>query len=133
MKYEFGSREWLHAVEEILEAIVAESELDESTEFTFCEVYTDVPARISGTGRVAWHTRLQDGVLTFVGSEADDADVKIVVDWATAARLASFEYADMPADAGEAMQLGRVSVTFGKNPAPPAFAAAHDRIARITL
>jgi hypothetical protein len=138
--YEFGGAEWLAMLRGVFETTVAEGGHANEIEFSMCEVYTDVPVRISAEPTVAWHLRVTGSRLTFIAEEADDVDVKIVGEWALLAELGACEYgaSGPPPEAlalvSRATAAGRFQFTASPTmrSAPPGFATVHNEVARRT-
>jgi hypothetical protein len=80
-KFEFASPGWMSALHEALQDCA--SRADPATRLSLCEVFTGVPAHLDrhGTGVLAWHCRVRDGVPHFEETEADDTDTKVVADY----------------------------------------------------
>ena len=139
--YELGSPDWLAMLRGIFEQTVAAGGDSDDVEFSMCEVYTNVPARISAEPQVAWHLRVKAGEMMFLTEEVDDVDIKIVGEWALLSKLSGLEYGDAgpPSDAAaevaKATDEGRFHFTASptmQSP-PPGFAAVHNQVARRTL
>ncbi len=138
--YEFGSPDWLGVLKGAFEQALAASGAADDVEFSMCEVYTDVPPRVSAESRVAWHLRVKGHELAFIAEEADDVDIKIVGEWAVISKLGRLEYGeggpppDVLAEIAQATDEGRFHFT--ANPSaksPPEFGAVHNQVARRTL
>jgi hypothetical protein len=140
-KYELGSPDWLAMLKGIFEQILAAGGQSDDVEFSMCEVYTDVPARISAEPQVAWYLRVKAGEMIFLTEEVDDVDIKIVGQWALLSKLSSLEYgeAGLPPDAAAEVAKATEERTFlftaspTMQPPPPGFAAVHNQVARRTL
>src|SRR6266542_5670797 len=112
--FEFGSPEWLAAVEELLTKAVDGLALGGKT-YTISEEFTDPPAHLlpPGASSIAWHLCIADGQVEVGRGVADDSDLKTVVDYQAVLPVARLVYGSSPeamADAerlrGEARQTG---------------------------
>ena len=135
----FASNAWLDALRSIMVQRAEAANGDLPDGFSMCEVFTDVPAEVNDSSRVAWHCRVADGAFAWELGEVDDVQRKIVADWETILPVARTVFAEDPAKAAEVQQAmakalaeGKVSVTGGLGPQPTVFAAVHDEIARLT-
>jgi hypothetical protein len=140
-QYEFGSPDWLAVLQATFEKTVAADAQSGDADFSICEVYTDVPERVSAEPKVAWHLRVKGNEVVFLAEEADDVDIKIVGEWSVISKLGRLEYGeegpppDATAEIAQATREGRFQFTANPNmnPAPPGFAAVHNQVARRTL
>jgi hypothetical protein len=140
-RYELGSPDWLAVLKEIFEQTVAADGQSGDVDFSMCEVYTDVPARISAEPQVAWHLRVKAGEMIFRAEEADDVDIKIVGEWTLLAKMSSLEYGEagplpeITAEVAKATDEGTFHYTARPNMgrAPPGFAGVHNQVARRTI
>ena len=83
---EFGSAAWVEAARKLIERLVAESPDDEieGVRFAVCEVYTHVPEHLEPDteGRLSWHFRIRGRGVELQPGEIDDADFKVVAQYA---------------------------------------------------
>jgi hypothetical protein len=89
-KVMFGSSEWLAIAREVLTDLV-KTQADPDGRFSMCEVWTNVPAGnvgVSESGRAGFHLRVQGITSELSQGEVGDVDLKFVLDYETAARLA---------------------------------------------
>ena len=101
-KFEFASPGWMAALHAALQDCA--SRADRATKLSLCEVFTGVPAHLDrhGTGVLAWHCRVSDGVAHFEEVEADDTDSKVVADYAFLAAEHRVGFDELTAKALEA-------------------------------
>ncbi|MGH7805959.1 MAG: hypothetical protein ACREQJ_16545 [Candidatus Binatia bacterium] len=140
-KHEFGSRGWFDALHLAIAKIVREGGPEvESVRWNVCEVFTDVPAHLAqGPGdRAAWHCRIRGREIAFGLGEIDDADLKIIADYATALPLARVRLADPGAQERvnetlmNAIGAGKMQILGDFGARPPAFAGLHDEMVAVT-
>jgi hypothetical protein len=140
-KYEMGSSPWLAELRRICEELFAAAPADSlaETEYSVCEVYTDVPTRIGPTGRVSWYWRVKSGRLDVGTTELEHADVKIVVDYSTVVPIGRLIFendaaAQSVADnlVAEAMRSGKMTLDHTQAEMPAPFMGLHDALAQIT-
>jgi len=141
-KLEFASAEWQAELVRTLEAAVAEAAATGPVEpFSLCELYTDVPAHLhpDSDGSLAWHVRIAGAKVEFSPGKLPDADLLIMIDYATAVPDARTVYgtdADGQARAAasrrEARKAGKLSFTTSGKPAPAYLAGLHDHLAALT-
>ena len=141
MKYAFASEGWvsfMHGM--IVDRIASLGEEGKTIAYSFCEVFHNPPAEISGgRDRVAWHYRLKDGVVTVEPTEIADADVTISGDYAAILPLARYDTQGDPARAAELAGMaaaltkaGKLQVSGNRAARNPHLADFHDLIARVT-
>jgi hypothetical protein len=140
---EFGSDAWIDSARKVIERIVAEAPDDQVTgvRFAICEVYTDVPEHIEpdADGRRAWHLRIRGREAELRPGEIEDADLKIVGEYAAILPISRLHYRNDPgalkksAELGaQAVREGRLSVSGDQRRAPGFLAGFHDALAEIT-
>ena len=140
-RYEFGSRDWFHALDRAIRRL-ADAAGAEMTDvrWSVCEVFTDVPAHLAQTseGKAAWHCRVRGREIDFGLGEIDDAELKIVADYATALPLAHAVLADPEVQArvnetlAQAMMAGKMRIQGSLDARPAAFANLHDEMVAVT-
>ena len=140
-KYEFGSRGWFEALRAAIERTAREAGPEiEGLRWTICEVFLDVPTHLAQTsdGKAAWHARVRGREVEFGLGEIDDADLKIVTDYATALPLARTRLADGDAQArvtetlAQAVMAGRMQIHGSLDARPPLFSGLHDEMVLVT-
>lgn len=143
-KLEFASADWVSAMRSIIEGKLGEGKVDlTGIAYSFCEEFTDPPEhlRVGGSKSIGWYFRIGDGRVEVGQGVLDDADVKIVADYATVLPLARTVFADDPQAAAQAAKLMEEAAASGKirregdataAAAIPALATIHDDIARLT-
>ena len=142
-KFEFGSAQWFAFARQTLETLRPKvlDELD-GGEFAVCEVYENVPPHLQPgkDGRIAWHFRFRAGTLEIARHEADDVNVKVVVDYATVLPLAKVHYRNDPDASKLIQQLSEKAIAAGKMKlkgsiaiGPKSLARLHDALAERTL
>ena len=92
----FGSSEWLAIAREVLTDLV-KTQADPDGRFSMCEVWTNVPAGSVGaseSGRAGFYLRVQGMTSELSKGEVGDVDLKFVLDYETAARLARVTFGD---------------------------------------
>jgi hypothetical protein len=146
-RFEFASVEWIDAVRCVFEQVVASSaesgELDDTYEFSICEVYENVPSEINSANRVAWLMRVQHGMVSFAAEEADDVDFKVVGDYEVVGPLTRVMYDEAgvpPPDVLSAIMAATLNGTFKADikprregsPTTSLFSGTHNAIVRLT-
>ena len=87
-----ASQAWVAAATEFLEALVAELGSTDHA-LSVCEIFTDAPKSVPGTGKAAWHFFIE-GQSVHVGlGEAEGTDVTIRADYQAAMPGARLVYA----------------------------------------
>jgi hypothetical protein len=136
-KFEFASPAWMAALHAALQDCA--SRADPATRLSLCEVFTGVPAHLDrhGTGLLAWHCRVSDGVAHFEETEADDTDSKVVADYAFLLPLTRWRLDESTAKALEAYLAegagdGRFVRRGDTAHFPPEFAGLHDAMVKLT-
>lgn len=140
-RHEFGSTGWFDALHQAIErlATAAGPEMSAVT-WSVCEVFTDVPAHLAQArdGKAAWHCRIRGREIAFGLGEIDDADLKIIADYATALPLSRTLLADPEAQAsvnealGQAMMSGKMQIHGSLDARPAVFASLHDEMVEVT-
>src|ERR1051325_9613268 len=140
-KYEFASHGWFEALRRTIERTVraAGPEIDE-VRWSACEVFVAVPAHLVQTddGKAAWHCRVRGRDVEFGLGEIDDADLKIVADYATALPLARVRLSDLGAQArvdealAQAAMKGLLRIHGSLEARPPGLAGLHDAMVAVT-
>ncbi len=139
-KFDFGSSGWLDVLRGAYEEAVANGgDEARSTSFTMCEVYTDVPADLEPTGRIAWHCRLHEGVVAFKPFDEPAADVHLTLDYASVLPMGRLvvdgnaeKEAEMQRMAATAVRAGKFIVKGDLRKRPAFLAGVHDAVARMT-
>ena len=139
VRYGFASDEWLTALEQTVDACIAEAraagQLD-GVAFSLCEVYESVPVQVNPGGRVAWSLVLEGGDAKFARTELDEADLKVVADYEVLEPVVRVRFDQgPPPEVAEALaaagKQGRFRIHRGV-PSPEAIASLHNRVAGIT-
>ena len=137
VKVEFASPGWMKALHAALQDCA--SRADPATRLSLCEVFTGVPAHLDrhGTGVLAWHCRVYDGVAHFEESEVDDTDSKVVADYQfllplTRWRLDPATSKDLEVYLADGVARGLFTRTGDTSHFPPAFAGLHDTMVELT-
>ena len=92
----FGTPEWFGIVQRVFSDLVATRGEPEGR-FSMCEVWTTAPESSVGSqggGRAGFHLRVAGTTSEIVPGEVDDVDVKFVLAYTTAARLARVRFPD---------------------------------------
>ena len=140
-KHEFGSPGWFDALRRAIERIAREGGPDvDQVRWSVCEVFVDVPPHLAQTpvGKAAWHCRIRGREVAFGLGEIEDADLKVVADYATALPLSRTLLADPEAQARvnqtlmEAVMAGKMQIKGSLDARPPAFAGLHDAMVAVT-
>ncbi len=89
-KFEFCSPAWVARAEGILIELADEAgDTLAGQRFSLCEVFTYAPPHLrDALARVSWHFMLNDGRIEACVGDNPDADIRIEVDYETAARYA---------------------------------------------
>jgi hypothetical protein len=110
--------------------------------FALACCYENVPPHLQPgkDGRIAWHFRFRAGTLEIARHEADDVNVKVVVDYATVLPLAKVHYRNDPDASKLIQQLSEKAIAAGKMKlkgsiamGPKCLARLHDALAERTL
>jgi hypothetical protein len=136
-KFEFASPVWMAGLHAALQECA--SRADPATRLSLCEVFTGVPTHLDrhGTGVLAWHCRVSDGVAHFEETEADDTDSKVVADYAfllplTRWRLEASTREALNAYLAKGVSDGRFMRQGDTAHFPPAFSGLHDMMVELT-
>ena len=147
-RVEFISPAWIALAREVLTDLFANAKQDLSgVTFHMCEVFTDVPEHLAQTddGRAGWHFRVNGKSVEVGSGEIDDADMKIIADYATILPAAKMMYGKDTASAMQANQKtqaaalknGKVRSEGDFSKLPPALMSIlmplHNRLAERTL
>jgi len=137
VKVEFASPGWMKALHAALQDCA--SRADPATRLSLCEVFTGVPVPLDrhGTGMLAWHCRVYDGVAHFEETEVDDTDTKVVADYQflmplTRWRMDPATSKDLEAYLAEGVRQGLFMRTGDGSNFPPEFAGLHDALVELT-
>ena len=139
---EFGSAAWIDAARKVIEGLVAEAADDpEGVRFSVCEVYTHVPEHLEpdANGQRAWYMRIDGRKAELNPGEIDDADMKVVGEYAAILSISRIHYRNDPEGAKKAaalvrtaMQAGKLRVEGSQAKGPKVLAGFHDALAEIT-
>jgi hypothetical protein len=136
-KVEFASPAWMTALHAALQDCA--SRADPATRLSLCEVFTGVPAHLDqhGTGVLAWHCRVRDGVAHFEETEADDTDTKVVADFEfllplTHWRIDPSTSQDLEAYLAKGVSEGKFMRQGDGSHFPPEFADLHNTVIELT-
>jgi hypothetical protein len=133
-KYEFLSPEWFSNLRAILEkAVEANASQLQGVTYGMCERFTNCP----GKGEVAHWFRVSDGVVKYGDGVLGDADVTLVIDYATCLPLSRAKSGPANDEAiAEAVRDGRFERIGDPTAIPPQLAEAlssvHDEVASAT-
>jgi hypothetical protein len=108
--------------------------------WSICEVFTDPPPDLSPDGRpIAWHAFVKEGQVQFGQSETDQAEVKIIVDYAAVVPLGRYDTCGDPGRQAELAAMGQalrdrglMTVIGDRSNRDPRIGNFHDAIARVT-
>lgn len=134
-KFEFCSPAWVARAEAILNEDAAElGEALSGHRFSLCEVFTYAPLHLrDALARTSWHFVLDDGRIEASVGEHPEADIRVEIDYDTAARYARLV---LPTPAPPVDMPDNMKVTGSlKAIAPPVarlLAPLHNRLALIT-
>lgn len=139
-RYDFASPEWLAAMHATFASAAAHGVLAFEEDFTFTEVYTEVPPEVAPGGTVAFTIRVRDGgrSVEFMSQQDESSDLTLRVRWADYRPLVKMVAGDT-ADSqrafqrtmAEAMQSGKLQVDGDITKFSAGF-AIHDAMARLT-
>lgn len=136
LRMEFASPEWLAFFARLL---VARAAILDTPDGVTCEVYRNVPAHLSETGRLAWTRRVEGRVahVEFVECPDDEADMKIIGDYAALLPLARYLIGDDTAEFEELMRSAVESaaveiVSDRRDPETPRDFTVHNLMAVLT-
>jgi len=143
-RVELASSEWLAAARTYLEPRVATNAGRlRGTQLTVCEVYTNPPPHLGYGDQVAFHIRVDDGVLTVGPGEVDDVDMKVRADYNQASIAVTAVWEQVPKRRARVLRElkhragGDVfEVKGGLDPASPVtevLSGLHDHMARRTI
>jgi hypothetical protein len=137
VKVEFASPGWMQALHAALQDCA--SRADPATRLSLCEVFTGVPAHLDrhGTGVLAWHCRVYDGVAHFDETEVDDTDTKVVADYQfllplTRWRIDPATSKDLEAYLADGVRQGLFMRTGDSSHFPSAFDGLHEALVEVT-
>ncbi|MGW2661391.1 hypothetical protein ACWCW7_10545 [Nocardia tengchongensis] len=142
--YEYVSPEWLDAVKSIITDLLRDHDLG-SLDYVICEDLTSPPPGRANTpaGTLSWSIHIRGNNLEVLGGSVDDANIRVVADYATHHELSRRVWAGNP-EAIAASQYQRQLATASAKlridgdltAAPPAvlelIAQLHDPVAVIT-
>ncbi|WP_458691389.1 hypothetical protein [Nocardia tengchongensis] len=139
------SPEWLDAVKSIVAELLRDYDLD-SLDYSICEDLTNPPSGRANTpaGTLSWFIHIRANNLEVRSGSIDDADIRIVADYATHHELSRRVWAGNPEAIATAQQQRQLATASGKlridgdlTAAPPAVlelvAQLHDPVAAITV
>lgn len=136
-KVEFAGPEWIEAIRAKLRRFAEAAGPD--LKLSICEVFTSPPSHLdpSGSGKIAWHCRIEDGRFHFAYGEVDDVDIKNIADYQTILPFARMmltpdsrpQYETMTA---EAMASGKLTRIGDHAKIPPSLHGLHNEMAEIT-
>jgi hypothetical protein len=95
-RYEFCSPGWVAAVRRLVAAsAIAEDDL-RGIDWSFCEEFTDPPIHLllDGEKTIGWSMRIRAGSIEIVDGPIDDAQARVVADYATVLLIARLEFLD---------------------------------------
>jgi hypothetical protein len=139
-KYEFLSAEWLQELRSQLEQGLEGEDLT-GIDYTMCEEYTGVPAHLRPRGgdTVGFYFRVRDGKVEVGDPPIQDANIRVLADYATVHPNAMLTHAEISAATGLDPQelmaknaaAGTVQVFGQLSDMPPVIANVHlhDRLA----
>ncbi|MEU6586209.1 hypothetical protein [Nocardia sp. NPDC046763] len=139
------SPEWLDAVKSIITDLLQGHDLG-SLDYSICEDLTSPPPGRANTpaGTLSWFIRIRGNNLEVHDGSIDDADIRIVADYATHHELSRRVWAGNPEAIAAAQHQRQLATASGKlridgnlTAAPPAVlelvAQLHDPVAAITV
>jgi len=141
IKHDFASPLWFTALQAILYQAVDEAEDLSGSDWTMCEVFTNVPKSLPQglDGSIAWHYSLIDGQVKFGFGDQPEADFKVSLDYHVARDMARMVVGndesiqqEMERIAFAAIEQGKGEVFGSREKRPENLANYHDTIARIT-
>jgi hypothetical protein len=124
-KYRFMSPAWIEMAREQITKVLAGKELG-GVDFTLCEEFTGPPdeLRREGAATIGFFVRVIDGRLEVGDHPTDDADLRIVSDYADALSIARDP--DAPAAQQKVMEermaAGRLKIVGDSSDVPPMLA-----------
>ncbi|MFJ9367461.1 hypothetical protein ACIRRA_23980 [Nocardia sp. NPDC101769] len=143
-RYEYVSPQWLDAVESIIADLLQDQDLG-SLDYSICEDLTSPPPGRANTpaGTLSWFIHIHGNNLEVRGGSVEDADIRIVADYATHHELSRRVWAGDPEAIAAAQHHRQIATATGKlridgdlTAAPPAVlelvARLHDPVAAIT-
>lgn len=141
MKYAFASPSWMAFMHGMMvdraARLFAEAP---DIAWSICEVFTDPPRELSPDGRpLAWHAIVEGGEVRFEATETDEAEVKVVIDYAAVVPLGRYDTRGDPARQAELAAMGQalrdkglMTVIGDRSKRDPRIGNFHDAIARVT-
>jgi hypothetical protein len=137
-RFELASKAWFDELFRLFREVASEHP---EIEFSVCEVFTAVPARLNpdAEGKIAWRGYLRGGKVDLAMGEVppEAVDVKTVIDWQSTVPLARMKI-DLgdPEDLARYMALGEKVAAEGRmqrfgdrTKAPPALIGVHNALA----
>jgi hypothetical protein len=116
MQYRFATPEWFAALHGVLvQRAGVQPDSSDSRRMSICEVYVAAPEGMAEPSRrLAWSCVIDGSIVEFRLEERDDVDLKIEVDYATAASAASLVIAGTPEMSAAYLALHARALAEGK-------------------
>lgn len=78
---EFGSEDWLEAMEQSVRAAFEAAPDRDDINFSYAETYTNIPKHLDGPEGLGYTVRMEAGNLTFLPTASTDVDVVMIADY----------------------------------------------------